>query len=310
MLIGGEDADYLDGGRNIDTLSGGIGNDTYVVDNASDVVTEAAGDANDMVFAKVSYALSAAADVERLAAITDTATTAMNLTGNNIAQIIQGNNGTNNLKGLGGGDTLRGLGGNDTLDGGTGIDTMIGGTGNDTYIVENTLDVVDEVNGGGGIDLVKASVSWTLGTNQNNLTLTGAGQSSGTGNSGSNVITGNAAHNVLNGGGGFDTFVFNTALDSAKYDIIGDFNHAMDTFNLENAAFIGLANGNLASGVFKVIASANSTVGVDGDDRILYDKAHGDLYFDRDGSGATYGRVKFAEVANNSALDHTDFFVI
>ena len=32
----------LDGGAGADTMTGGLGNDTYVVDNVGDVVTEAA----------------------------------------------------------------------------------------------------------------------------------------------------------------------------------------------------------------------------------------------------------------------------
>src|SRR5262249_51104050 len=35
--------DYLDGGTGADSMTGGLGNDTYVVDNAGDVVTEGGG---------------------------------------------------------------------------------------------------------------------------------------------------------------------------------------------------------------------------------------------------------------------------
>ena len=69
-------------------------------------------------------------------------------------------------------DTISGLGGNDTLNGGANADTMIGGTGNDTYVVDNRHDVVTE-NSGEGIDTVQSSVTYTLGLNMENLTLTG-----------------------------------------------------------------------------------------------------------------------------------------
>jgi hypothetical protein len=49
---------------------------------------------------------------------------------------------------------------------------MIGGAGNDTYLVDDTGDLIAE-NSGEGTDLVRASVSYTLAANVENLTLTG-----------------------------------------------------------------------------------------------------------------------------------------
>ena len=156
-------------------------------------------------------------------------------------------------------DTISGLGGNDTLNGGANADTMIGGTGNDTYVVDNRDDVVTE-NSGEGIDTVQSSVTYTLGLNMENLTLTGTSRIDGTGNAANNVITGNGANNVLaglggadviNGGGGNDTikggsdadtltggpgndtFVLAAVADSipAAPDIITDFFHGQDKFD-------------------------------------------------------------------------------
>ena len=107
------------------------------------------------------------------------------------------------LTGTSGNDTLTGGAGNDILDGKAGIDTMIGGTGNDTYYVDNVKDVVTEL-ASQGTDLVNSSITYTLGANVENLTLTGTAAINGTGNSLNNKITGNSGNNVLNGGAGDD----------------------------------------------------------------------------------------------------------
>ena len=72
------------------------------------------------------------------------------------------------------------------LDGGAGADTMSGGAGNDTYVVDDAGDVVTEA-AGEGTDTVRARVSYTLGANVENLTLTGTGAINGTGNALDNV---------------------------------------------------------------------------------------------------------------------------
>lgn len=112
------------------------------------------------------------------------------------------------LTGTNGPDTLYGKAGNDHLNGMGGIDTMYGGSGNDTYLVDNSDDVVreDMVSGidDGGIDLVKASASFTLGAFIENLKLIGTSAVDGSGNDLDNTLTGNAAANTLYGLGGAD----------------------------------------------------------------------------------------------------------
>jgi Ca2+-binding RTX toxin-like protein len=192
VLAGNAGANKLDGGTGADTMAGGAGDDSYVVDSTADVVTENAGEGDDSVTTSVSYALGN--NVENLTLATST-TNAINGTGNALDNVLTGNDAKN---------TLTGGAGNDTLDGRGGADTMLGGTGNDTYVVDVSTDVVTE-NASEGTDTVMSGIAWTLGSNLENLTLTGSTAINGTGNTLNNVLTGNGAANTLTGAAGNDT---------------------------------------------------------------------------------------------------------
>jgi beta-glucanase (GH16 family) len=253
-------------------------------------------------------------------------------------QHLQGTDGANNLAGGTFNDTLVGGAGNDRLSGGPGADTMHGGTGNDIYYVDNAGDRIDE-RGGSGTDRVLASVTFSLANAARvfgaveNLTLTGASAINATGNALNNVISGNAAANVLRGAAGNDTlkgmgandtlyggagidrlvggagrdkFVFNSPLTSANADVIGDFSHKDDTIQIENAIFKGMGSGLLKSKYFHAGTAAH-----DADDHIVYDKATGALYYDRDGTGP-HAQVLFATITNHAhaGLAYNDFVLI
>ena len=70
------------------------------------------------------------------------------------------------------------------------------------------------VNGGSGIDTVSAAISYTLGTNTENLTLLGSAAINGTGNGLANTIIGNGAANILNGGLGDDVLIGGLGTDT------------------------------------------------------------------------------------------------
>jgi serralysin len=200
LLSGGAGDDTLDGGAGSDTLSGGEGSDTYYVNTASDVIVDDGSTSDtDLVYSTASYTLN-----NGLENLTLLGKSAINATGNSGRNILTGNNGANHLDGGDGDDTLLGGLGADTLTGGLGSDSMEGGAGNDTYEVDDEDDIVTEASDGGS-DLVKASISYTLGDYVEKLTLTGSDNIDGDGNSLNNTILGNSGDNVLTGGDGYDT---------------------------------------------------------------------------------------------------------
>src|SRR2546430_3568991 len=96
-------------------MRGGLGNDTYVVDNAGDVVDETGGDGVDLVQSSVTFSLSDAVHAKgTIENLTLTGTGAINGTGNAGDNVLIGNTGNNILAGLGGADTLDGGAGTDT----------------------------------------------------------------------------------------------------------------------------------------------------------------------------------------------------
>ncbi|HET6943295.1 MAG TPA: calcium-binding protein, partial [Sphingomicrobium sp.] len=122
--------------------------------------------------------------------------------GNSLDNLIGGNAGSNKIYGLDGDDRLLGYEGGDRLDGGSGLDVMRGGLGDDTYYVDNAGDRPIE-DAGEGTDSVFSSISFSLASNIENLTLTGAAVRA-TGNASDNRLVGSDGANILNGGAGSD----------------------------------------------------------------------------------------------------------
>lgn len=235
ILYGFGGDDTLAGGSGNDIAYGGLGDDTIRVDQAGDRAIEFVGEGFDTVKATTSFALEAGSEIEQLRAYDTSGTIALNLTGNEFAQKIVGNAGKNILIGGGGNDKLYGLGGDDTLSGGIGNDSLYGGLGNDTYRVDQASDrVFEEI--GEGTDVVKATVSFTLGAGSEieqlrayDLSGTAALNLSGNefgqtilGNAGSNVLRGFGGNDTLSGGLGDDLLYGGTGDDTYRVDQAGD----------------------------------------------------------------------------------------
>ena len=198
------------GGGTTPPPSDHMGDDDYLVTSTADVVTEQPNGGYDTVHTTLaSYTLGAIVE-----ALVYTGKSAFTGTGNALDNLLVGGSG------------------NDRLDGGVGADTMKGGLGNDTYVVDNVNDIVIE-NANEGTDRVIAQVSYTLGDNIENLTLSTGKSIDGTGNALANTIVGNAGVNVLDGRGGADILtggagndVFQFQRGEANGDTVTDFTGA------------------------------------------------------------------------------------
>jgi len=215
--------DWLDGGTGADLMRGGRGNDSYVVDDLSDQIVEAANEGHDTVVTAFSFSL---ADLPNVEALSVGGSADTNLTGNNAVNQLLGSIGANRI------------------DGGRGADTMVGFTGNDTYVVDDTGDLVFEVENG-GLDTVESSVGFILGDHIEALIGTGTAAISLTGNILANRIIGNNAANTIDGGQGNDTLAGARGDDLIRGDAGADTIDGGSGFDI--VSFVHAASGVTAS---------------------------------------------------------------
>lgn len=183
------------------------------------------------------------------------------------------------IYGNGGWDSIDAGGGDDQVNGGAGNDSLLGGSGNDSMWGGSAHDSLD---GGSGRDNLK-------------------------GGGGNDFLDGGTGNDILSGGAGFDGFVFDTALGRSNVDTITDFNHADDQIILSQLYF-NLWAGGLTEDQFFKGAGANQAQ--DAEDRIIYDTASGNLYYDADGSGGD-AAVRFAVLTGSpNNVNFTDFTIV
>lgn len=167
--------------------------------------------------------------------------------------------------------------GNDRVTGGTGNDRLFGHTGNDTVV------------GGAGSDTL----------------LGDAGKDRLEGGAGADVLAGGLGVDRLLGGKGADYFVIASRAGERHADVIVDFNRAVDEITLDNDFLTALT----VSGALDADAFFAGRAARDAEDRIIYQKSTGSIYYDADGVGGA-GKLLIAEVKDSLQLSADDFFVI
>jgi Ca2+-binding RTX toxin-like protein len=295
LLEGAGGNDTLHGGP-ADTMIGGDGDDYYLAYGDFHVV-EAANGGYDTVESNTDYTLGNF--VENLVLEGFDNYQALRGTGNALDNHIKGDIGTN---------VLNGEAGDDTLEGGGGADTLVGGSGDDTFIADRHDSITEAARG--GFDTVRSSFSYVLAPELEKLVLVGSDDLTGTGNNHANTIVGNAGDNLLSGGAGSDVLTGGRGKDSFRLDAarkrqvdeITDFNVKDDVF-LIGAAFKAGRKGVLKRDAFTVGDRAK-----DAQERFIYDKKTGDLFYDRDGTGAAKP-ILVAELDRRLKLKHSDFLL-
>ena len=116
------------------------------------------------------------------------------------------------------------------------------------------------------------------------------------------VVRGGGADRI-SGGAGADSFVFARTPGAAAQ--VGDFSSGADKLVLDAAFYdIGIS-GNFAAGDVRFYAAAGATAGHDADDRVIYDTATGNLWYDADGNGAGASQL----IASTGSVAATDIVV-
>lgn len=181
-----------------------------------------------------------------------------------------------------------------TLKGGTGNDGLLGNAGSDRLYGEAGMD---QLKGYGGNDYLS-------GGNNNDRLLGGRGDDRLIGGSGNDYLVGQFGKDTLSGGSGQDKFAFDVSFTKANIDRITDFSVKDDSVYLASSIFTKAG----PKGTLKSKAFWNGSEAHDADDRIIYNKKTGYLYYDPDGTGDA-SQHAIAKVSKNLAMTHKDFLI-
>ncbi|MBL9119504.1 MAG: hypothetical protein JNL80_06305 [Phycisphaerae bacterium] len=263
FLIGGEGNDTLDGGADDDYFIGGAGDDVFIGGSGEDMIefTGSSGAVN------VNLATGIASGEGN-----DTISGVEHIYGSLFGDTIVGDGENNTLYGLGGNDRIEGGLGDDILLGGNGIDVLVGGAGNDTLNGQTGVDTVDYSGATGAVE-VDLTARTATGADGDDTVLN---VENVVGSSFGDVLAGTTGANVLTGGAGDDTFegrAGNDTIEGGEGNDTATYANATSgvTVNLATGAASGGDGSDTLSSVENVTGSAydDTLTGVDGGSVII-----------------------------------------
>jgi hypothetical protein len=166
----------------------------------------------------------------------------------------------------------------------------------------------DVIRGGVGSDRIegRGQNDTLYGDDGKDYLYGGLGKDALRGGDGDDRLYGEAGADNLLGGLGKDVFFYNAlANGSTEIDRIQDFSVADDTLWLNNSGFKGLGReGQLQASAFWTGAKAH-----DANDRVVYDRSHGVLFYDPDGTGPAE-QVVMAKLSAGLKMTSLDILVV
>ena len=219
------------------------------------------------------------------------------------------------LFGQDGDDNLMGDDGHDHLFGGLGADLLQGGSGFD-YVRYDDANYADFIIALGGQVANTGAAAGDTFIGIESFVL-GSGSDVAYGNTGDNYIYGRGGndtlygmegHDTLFGEAGRDRFIFDTQINAANSDVIGDFVSGYDSLGLAHYFFGGADAGGGEVRFFQGIgvtgAAVHAYLGA-----MLFDTVTSVLSFDADGAGSG-GAVTIATLTGVNNLTGSDFFFV
>ena len=273
-LTGNHLDNTITAGWGADTLFGDVGDDTYIINNASSTIIEKDGEGNDTIkLSSVSIITSV-----KLADPSHKYLGVENLDGSLSSKglTLNGNISDNIIIGGSGSNILQGDMGNDTLIAGSGSNILQGDSGNDTYIINKASDsVVEGSSNTDTLDIVKLSKTASGFASMAISDYSGIEEIDGSLYSGGLNLTGDYEDNILIGGIGNNT-IFGGAGNDTLCGGIG-----MDTYNFVAGDEKDYINGSDPADVINI----DYTEGITTADMLFYTDASNNFYADYTAGG-------------------------